>query len=615
MRYKTRRQTKKPVPKPVMSQLEAAINDSYSFDVLKRLYIHYLSSFFDENFFDVKGNFSVNKIKKAGLVSALAKVYSDEKLFHKLLSLMPRDVKEILNILVWEGGKHDSDEFEDKYQSKIVSCRDRYFSGSALQKVDSAYLLFCFDLKYRYEGHLGKSTTRFFLYLPDNFRRIFKRYVGPPEGYDLIPLDEIEKTHFVFEDNDQVIGQIKLFSGYIKQGNINFSKTGNILKNSLKQMAAYCGISEFYDGPEDKTLEYVRTKLIIDFFMKAEQNDFYKNSADSVKQLFDAFFNYRDFRKYESKDLLNYIKGRYYSYSKREMQIRKSLADLLKVFPISQWVSVENIIKYLFYREIRLEPADMNTAKNYLFYNAKYEGSYYPSTMSVRITEDIYKEALVIPFIKAAMFLFASFGILDLAYDLPENELLPGNGRKYLCVFDGLKYVRLTELGAYISGLTREYDVKIEEQEANIILDESRLIISLEGEDRLKQVCIEKFADKISSNCYRVDYNSFLKGCTSRYDIEQRTAILKDMVSSDLPGVWLDFLDEVSGKIEPLLPEKTMNVYKLKQNRELVSLFAKDEVLKEYVMKAENYHIVVDSKHVNKVKKRLEEFGYFIDEM
>ncbi|MCP4347179.1 MAG: hypothetical protein GY795_16835 [Desulfobacterales bacterium] len=77
----------------------------------------------------------------------------------------------------------------------------------------------------------------------------------------------------------------------------------------------------------------------------------------------------------------------------------------------------------------------------------------------------------------------------------------------------------------------------------------------------------------------------------------------------------MDFLDEVSGKIEPLVPEKRMNVYKLKQNRELVSLFAKDAVLKEYVMKAENYHIVVDSKHVNKVKKRLEEFGYFIDEM
>ncbi len=176
--------------------------------------------------------------------------------------------------------------------------------------------------------------------------------------------------------------------------------------------------------------------------------------------------------------------------------------------------------------------ADTGVARSHLFYNGKYEGTYFPKTTLVHISEDIYREALVIPFIKAAMFLFASFGILDMAYDFPENELLPGNGRKYLSVFDSLKYVRLTKLGAYISDL--KCDVTIKQQEANVILDENRLIISLEGKDRLKQVLIEKIADKIGSNCYRVDYNSFLKGCVSRRDVDQRAVLLKNMTGSPL---------------------------------------------------------------------------------
>lgn len=621
MHYKIRKQItealqkagSKPYPTD-MDILQAEIDDSYSFDVLKRLYKHYLRPFFNEN--DAKKKFSLDKIRKPELAGILAWIYSDEKLFHKLLSGIPRDVEEILNILVWEGGKHDSEEFEEKYDLKVVKARDQYRSGNKLHDVNDAYLLFCFDRQYRYAGLPGPANIRYFLYLPNNIRNTFKKYLQPPREYDLIPLDAIEKTHFVFEDNDQAVRQIKLFSGYVRQGNIKLSKSGSILKNSLKQMAEYCSIREFYDG-KDKALEYVRTKLIADFFTEAEQNDYYENSAESLKQLFDAFFKFRDFRGYELKNLLYYIKGKYfgYSYDKKEMQLRKSLSDLLKALPVSQWVSVENIVRYSLFREIRLEVADMGIARSHLFYNGRYGGKYFPKTMSVRISEDIYTEALVIPFIKGAMFLFASFGILDMAYDFPENELLPGNGRKYLSVFDSLKYVRLTKLGAYISGLTLKSDVATEKQEANVILDENRLIISLEGKDRLKQVFIEKFADKIGSNCYRVDYNSFLKGCVSQEDVDQRTALLKNITGSDPPRIWLDFLDEVSERTEPLIPERRMNVYRLKQNKELISLFAKDDILRKYAMKAENYHIVIESEHISKVKKRLGEFGYFIEEM
>jgi hypothetical protein len=56
-------------------------------------------------------------------------------------------------------------------------------------------------------------------------------------------------------------------------------------------------------------------------------------------------------------------------------------------------------------------------------------------------------------------------------------------------------------------------------------------------------------------------------------------------------------------------------VYKLAGNRELHNLVARDEVLKKYILKAEDFHIAINARHLSKVKKRLEEFGYLIDNL
>ena len=62
-----------------------------------------------------------------------------------------------------------------------------------------------------------------------------------------------------------------------------------------------------------------------------------------------------------------------------------------------------------------------------------------------------------------------------------------------------------------------------------------------------------------------------------------------------------------------MVSKQKMKVFKLKQNQDLIALMARDEVLKQYIRKAEEYHIVIEESHIAKVKKRLEEFGYFID--
>jgi len=289
------------------------------------------------------------------------------------------------------------------------------------------------------------------------------------------------------------------------------------------------------------------------------------------------------------------------------------MLKLIKKIPVSQWVSCENIIKYCTYKSQDFEIIDRKSAAAYLYYQRFYNKEYQWIKESVYYNK--YMDTLFIPFIKSFMFLCAGMGILDIAYDSPKNEVFQEKNNPYLSVFDSLKYVKLTKLGAYLLGLSKDYDVKFEMREANVTLDDQRLIINLDEKDNIKSLVLDKIADRITDTCFAVNYNSFLKSCTSKEDIRQKIRLFRENISSAPPQIWKDFINEIMNKINPMTAENSMKVYKLKPNNELISLIAKDEVLKKYILKAEDFHIIINLKNLGQVKARLEEFGYLIDKI
>ncbi|MFH1563499.1 MAG: HEAT repeat domain-containing protein [Nitrospirota bacterium] len=593
-----------PPPPPLLTreqkQIATIINDSYNADVLKKLYSHYLYHFFeDELIVNAKSLF-----KKADLIYALMVVYSNKESFQKLLGYFPQDVRQILNLLVWEGGEHYAEKLEKMFNLQIVK-KDKYSSHI----IHDSYLLFQINEKYNYSGY------RYSLYLSEGLRNLFKQYLVPPKEYDLIPIDTIEKTGFVYEDNERILRQLKLFYAYIQQGNLKSAKNSNkLLKSSIKQMVKYCHIEEFYNS-EDEELTYIKTQLLASFLNKTTIKSL-ANSPEILKGLFDDFFSGKDFMRYQLRNLLFHIKGDtdyYDKHENREEKVRQALFNLLKELPEKRWISLENVIKYCFYRELNLEIVNKSAANRYLYYNKAFTNNRYSGYERAEITGENYNDVLVVPLIKAVMYLFASFGIIDMAYNLPENPYFQDKDHNYLCPFDGLKYIKLTKLGAYISGKTKVYQVKFEEEKANIVLDEKRLIIHLEGKDMLKSLVLEKIADRLSDSHYRVDYHSFLKECSSKKDVQLKVTLFKEQICSNPSQIWQEFLDEVLRRINPLKGVQGIRIFKLAQDKELISLIARDEVLKSYILKAEDYHLLIDANVLGKVKKRLVELGYFID--
>lgn len=609
---------------PRQKEVEQMLDKQYSADALKKIYGGHMEGLVDNELHPDAGR-NAAQIKKASLAWLVARVYTDKALFRQFYERLPDAVQSILQQLVWEGGDGDAAVLEKTYGISILRerARARYSGGTLSQDIFDDYTIFQIRREYRYGYRYGADADPYHyqLSLPDRLRPLFKHYLPHPPQFEMLPLHTIQDTAFQYADGDHILQQLPLLYSYIEQGHLNFSKsTGKVLKSSIKQMKQYCHIEEFYDD-KDKDLGLMRTKMLIEFCRTLRLDGAVTSEPDTLRKMFEKFFSTYNYHCMSLTWLIWHLQGvrnldNYYGES-RELPVRHTLSTLLRAMPAQEWLDPEDLAKYCLYHDLTLEVAQKSSAARYLSYKGdppnKKERYYYDPKRPV--TSGNYGYTVMMPFFKGALFLLASFGLVDLAYDEPVNDLAQRAGRAYLSPFDGLRYVRLTPLGAYVAGQTDDYDAQIEEEHAEITLDDNRLLLTIEGQDRMKQLVIEKIAEQIGASCYRVNYQTFLRECKTTQDIEKSIELFHAHICADPPEIWQEFLQDVLAKINPLQPNSGITVYKLAQNRELHNLFARDSVLKKYIMKAEDFHIAIESKHLSKVKKRLEEFGYLIDNL
>jgi hypothetical protein len=288
------------------------------------------------------------------------------------------------------------------------------------------------------------------------------------------------------------------------------------------------------------------------------------------------------------------------------------LFKLLSELPLLQWVSADNVLKYALYRDLPLRIFRDGEAANYVY--LEYDGSY-SSKYKQYVHFGFYQSLIIEPLVRGSLFLFAAFGLLDIAYEQPTHPAAVRFGKSYLSAFDGLKYVRLTTLGAYVCGLLPAYQAP-EAKNDEVLLDEENLFISYRGDNRSLQSVLEKIGRRAGSNenLYKVDYESLLGDCSTQKEIDTKINLFKQLLSNNPPAVWKDFFAALQKRSYQLpSQEADYKVFKLPEDRELIRMFASDEFLKKQVIKAEMYYVLIPKANVIKVKNYLKKFGFLVD--
>lgn len=542
-----------------------------------------------------------SSIKKQEAVKLFCIPFLSEKLLDAFRAYLPNKVRAILDELVWKGQLHE-DEIREELGIEIVDVKLPEHSWTMPERtINRRFKFFLAKGTMVYAGRKGKVYT--LTLLPELLKYLRINY-PKPKNYDLHPT-AVKKTEFVYSGEKDILLELPRLLAYYGQGNIKLSKKEIPLSSTVNKMQRTLELAEFFEGTKDKVLKNVRTNAIASLLVFGDKLVNEKSPVEFLKKLFHSYAQKHFFASMPR--LLTLLNGAGYWNDKELDTVELQYFALLKLMPSEEWIDFKNMEDLLKFRQWNIEPVYSVSAHNHLYYSRKTNRG----TEKEFLWQNTFYRALVIPLLKANFFLFAAFGLVEIAYNQPDTSDIT---RTFFSPYDGLQSVRLTELGAFITGQNQSYQLPDEIQEMPLVLSEDSLMILSDENDTTADILLQNFTQKVGANRYQTDEAIFLKDCSSQSDLLQKINFFKQTVKNELPANWEMFFESLKSKINPFT--KVTSKYELLQipsdNRELIQLIAQDSVLKNLVLKGEGFHIFVKKTDLTPFKNRLKEFGFLL---
>ncbi|WP_297404509.1 hypothetical protein [uncultured Cetobacterium sp.] len=575
-----------------------ALNDSYSKEVLFKIFKKYFLDWIAEGYIGSNlGLFEISLISsttnKATFLELMEQMYSKAEIFASVFNSFDKNVKEVFEEIAWKG----------KFK---IQERDIYF------KEDDSYNIKS-ELKdeYLFFTVVGDNKKGEYLTLNNDIVRVMRKFMPKPKEYFIYKTTP-ESCEFKGNNEEKIQENLRKYYSFYKDEKMQLSSSGKLLKESKNNMKKYCNIDEYYEGIKD--LEFLKTEtmgLFLFLFKSEYLNDDYIR-ASNLKDIVNGFLDGEIIKSEDNTYIslyLNYLKG-IKNVAKSNDEIKRGLATIKMIineFPENDFVSIDNIVKSILFRDEFIEIIDLESAYTNLYIN---EANYERTKI---VGYDKYLAYVVEPFIKSVFFILASLGVLEICYEKPSsaNSLYLKNG--YLSKYDGIKYVKFTELGKYIFGKIKTYDFKIIEDEGKVILDDERLIVTILGESPLRIMSLEKLGIKIAPNKFKVSEESMTKGLENSIEIQEKIQEFKEKITNDLPENWIIFFNKLLERTEVITHIPDFKVLKLKNDKELISAITKDKRFKPLILKGEDLHIIVKNENMAEVSHLFKEYGYYFN--
>lgn len=576
--------------------------DKGLFTLVKKFYLHNpFSQWGDVRGQDMLNRLSIKKtFNKTEMAEIAFSVFSNEDVYHAFAQSLPQSIQLLIKNLLWRQSMHLRQVNELIKDNLLIEKKETF--GSSVE-VKSEFYFFTVEGFFRYNT-LNDSIH---LSLHPELKKILFNFYPKPPHYNFIPLDDIPGSLFQFSATEAIMNELPRLISYYLQNNIKYSNSGRPIETTLSKMQKHCLIEEFY-GPTTHPLDKTRTMLIAGMFYNYKAENINADSSDVLKDLFTK--NYPKLPT--SQFILQQLKGwGYLNSSAYYKDAESKVQAVFKGLPVNKWVSAINLLELVESRLLSIYPLHPYGVNNYLYYNEEAEtiqGSY---TRKIALDSEDYLPLIAQPFLKGSVFLYAAFGLIDIAYEKVDTTEF---AETFYSGYDGLVYFRLTTLGAYVLGLTPNYEAATGLQKNVLHFAEDSLMILAEGEMGVIDVMLANYTEKVAANRYRVTNSSFLKDCRSGKDVVNKIALFKKTVGDKLPPNWENYLTQLLSNAKAVQEKTLITTYQLPSDaKDLHRLVAQDSILKQLVLKAENYFILVANPHVTKFKSRMKELGYIVE--
>ena len=542
-------------------------------------------------------------LNKALLTTLISIPFKNKILFEAYKEILVDEVRVILDELIWVK-ELSHQEIQERFDISIYDkSKSRYTYSVPTYRIKPQFGIFARQIHHAY----GQAIPEMSLFLPKEVRSYLMQFSEPPKGAAFEPIAKIEPTDYVYQGEQDILSDLPRIVAYRRRGEIKSNNKGVPIASTYGKMQRKLELKEFFPESEEKSLKYLRTGLLASLILAVRHAVVPTDIAGQLKELTcDHFIN--NFSS--GHGIINYLKGMNRARRDRLQDCEVKTLLMFKEMPVGVWLAFSNIVSFVKYRDYRIEPISTSKAGNlyYEYFDDEGHGKY---SSKKWVSKERYHRSILVPYLKGVCYLFAAYGLLDIAYDTPNVAIM---GKTAQSPYDGLKYIRINKLGAYALEKTSTYESSGTLTKTTIRLSEDSLTVIIDENDMISPLILEPFTERVSPNRFRTEADFFLRGVVSRTQLNHKIDTFKTSVSADIPDNWQRFFQALKGRINPLETVSDIRVFHIpNKNKELIQLIAKDPYLQEICLKAEGYHVIVSHKNLPKFKRRLEEFGYFLN--
>ena len=542
------------------------------------------------------------KLKYENYNKFIAIILSDSGNIRKMLSTCPPEVTQVLKRLLGCFYIPVEDLYDTSEGKSVLEMQKRW--GNDFFEVKYPWFkLVASEVSeetYFYDKKLF-ITIPYFLY--SFFYRALTEEVEPLSG----ELHKEKGWHVLSTEVDVVTAYPILYSMY-NQNVLVVGKSHKMLISTIKKCVKLLTMRELFPDSNDSFLQNIRASFVLPYFYEM----FFSLKKKQIPSVQD-FLKIYAFRVLHDQDiiplLIPHVKGVRYNdvdFSKFEDLTVMVWNILTREEYMDKWIPVERILHDV----LEMEDGYYNL---HLFSFYDYGTSYLKMKNNCKDGDLIHygnlKDELCIPSLKGILLMLVAVGLLDVVYrdyDLEDVSWV-----------DWLKSVRITNLGKYVFGLSKTYTSPCSEDvHRNIFdVDPDRLMLRVTAEDTPYVAYLKEVATSIGCNRFVFSYDSFLRNSSSKKDVENKIDFFKQFITSDLSPIWEDFFKKLLVRCSPLqsASDKKYDIYKVNpDNKELLYLLSTDEKLKKYVVRAEGFLILVESRYKSEFSKRLKGLGYML---
>jgi hypothetical protein len=475
-----------------------------------------------------------------------------------------------------------------------------------------------------------------FLYnnrLPSDLRLLLEPLVPPPDKFQVQGLATAPKvvvspdeyvTELICVENEQAgLHDLTAYLRLVAQGQLNTSSsTGATTLSGVKKIVKSLLVDDFLPLPEKYRANQTIRPFGLDIFAresglvayrrrsglgltKAGQQYYQTQDPDILLEAFETWTQEGGF---DELGRVSAVKGQKskQTHLTPPASRREAIIEALSWCPVNVWIDIQD-----FYRALKIWHFDFDVETTYY-------GNLYVGYKDYELYGDAYWAVVKGLYINVVLWEYlGSLGGVDLLYTHPEDAdfevYLDFYDDHYLSLYDGLKYFRINNLGAYLLGQTGEY-IPAKPRQPTLLAISPDMKVTITEPDALTpndRHQLELMAAPLKNGLYRLDTSRLLSAIEAGSDWQQLIDFLESRHRGPLPEevlAWLEKLQQNSRAFK----EGDRALFIRVESADLAEMALSDPVLQKFSKQIDQKTLVIPTNKEKTFRSRLKELEYVL---